>query len=400
MSANKIIFNNEVLVDLTGDTAIESDVASGKTFHKADGTQVTGTGSLGGITPTGTVAIKSNGTWDVTEYASAEVAVPSEIPDGYYDTSDATATASTIRSGYTAYVKNGKVSGTMPTRTLPTPDISVSTNGTITASSTLSSGGYVTSATKSSNLTLSEEHCDTFTESNIKSGVTIFGKTGTYSGESSVPETHTFTFTDTTMTMDNSGWMKARWMSSDLTWDYTGNDSASYEDLYIDESNTDSLVVHNGVVILSMTDNYSNYSIYISSISGGEVISGNDTNEVSIRVTGDCVVSGRIQVRTVNVTITNGSGVPATTVYFSTWNEISGEYPNDICMGGSHPTEISLSIKVGTYVIITCDDGAGIPSGDYESSILYESSLGTTTYQMYAFLIGADTTAIKMSMKG
>ena len=40
---NKIIYGGETLIDLTGDTATESDVASGKTFHLASGVQVTGT---------------------------------------------------------------------------------------------------------------------------------------------------------------------------------------------------------------------------------------------------------------------------------------------------------------------------------------------------------------------
>ena len=40
---NKIIYGNETLIDLTGDTATASDVASGKTFHLASGLQATGT---------------------------------------------------------------------------------------------------------------------------------------------------------------------------------------------------------------------------------------------------------------------------------------------------------------------------------------------------------------------
>lgn len=39
---NKIIYGNETLIDLTGDTATASDVASGKTFHLASGLQATG----------------------------------------------------------------------------------------------------------------------------------------------------------------------------------------------------------------------------------------------------------------------------------------------------------------------------------------------------------------------
>lgn len=48
MARNKVVFGNETLIDLTGDTAVESDVAVGKLFHKADGTQATGTASGGG----------------------------------------------------------------------------------------------------------------------------------------------------------------------------------------------------------------------------------------------------------------------------------------------------------------------------------------------------------------
>lgn len=53
MARNKIIYGNETLIDLSGDTAQESDVAQGKTFHKADGSQATGTATGGGtaITP-------------------------------------------------------------------------------------------------------------------------------------------------------------------------------------------------------------------------------------------------------------------------------------------------------------------------------------------------------------
>jgi hypothetical protein len=46
--ANKILLNGETLIDLTADTAVESDVAAGKTFHKADGSSAVGTASGGG----------------------------------------------------------------------------------------------------------------------------------------------------------------------------------------------------------------------------------------------------------------------------------------------------------------------------------------------------------------
>lgn len=46
MNANKITLNDQVLIDLTQDTAVEEDVALGKTFCKADGTFTVGTAEL------------------------------------------------------------------------------------------------------------------------------------------------------------------------------------------------------------------------------------------------------------------------------------------------------------------------------------------------------------------
>ena len=45
---NKVIYGGQTLIDLTHDTATESDVVKGKTFHKADGSQAVGTFVGGG----------------------------------------------------------------------------------------------------------------------------------------------------------------------------------------------------------------------------------------------------------------------------------------------------------------------------------------------------------------
>lgn len=79
-ATNKVVFGGDVLIDLTSDTADESSVLSGRIFHKRDGSQATGAC-----------------TYDA-------------------DTSDATATASEILNGKTAYVSGNELTGTMPNR--------------------------------------------------------------------------------------------------------------------------------------------------------------------------------------------------------------------------------------------------------------------------------------------
>lgn len=47
MAANKVVYGNKTLIDLTGDTVTEDALIRGYTAHKADGTIITGTAFAG-----------------------------------------------------------------------------------------------------------------------------------------------------------------------------------------------------------------------------------------------------------------------------------------------------------------------------------------------------------------
>lgn len=127
-----------ILIDLTSDTAVAADVASGKYFHLATGERVQG----------------------------------SSTKDS--DTTDANALASEILSGKTAYVNKNKITGEMTNQ------------GAVSATLATASGVYVVPAGYHNGLgTVSIDSTEQgkIIASNIKSGVTILGVEGTYSGE-------------------------------------------------------------------------------------------------------------------------------------------------------------------------------------------------------------------------
>jgi len=127
-----------ILIDLTSDTAVASDVQSGKYFHLATGERVQGTST----------------------YDS--------------DTTDANALASEILSGQTAYVNKNKITGSMTNNSAVSGTIS-----TVAGTYTVPSGYHNGLGSVSIDSTEQAK----IIASNIKSGVEILGVTGTYSGE-------------------------------------------------------------------------------------------------------------------------------------------------------------------------------------------------------------------------
>lgn len=135
---NKIIYGGNVLIDLTGDTVTASDLAYGVKAHDNSGAQITGTSTKDS------------------------------------DTSDADATAGEILATKTAYVNANKIIGTMPNRGQVTGTIS-----TKAGTYTIQNGYHDGSGTVSIDSTEQAK----IIAGNIKSGVTILGVEGTYSGE-------------------------------------------------------------------------------------------------------------------------------------------------------------------------------------------------------------------------
>lgn len=141
---NKIIYNGTTLIDLTADTVTESDVINGKTFHRADGKIATGTS-----------------TYDA-------------------DTSDATALASEILNGKTAYKNGVELTGTMPNRGSVTSVIT-GFDQSVTIQNGYHDGGGSVSIDSTEQAKL--------TAGNIKNGVEILGVTGTYTGSELIKAT-------------------------------------------------------------------------------------------------------------------------------------------------------------------------------------------------------------------
>ena len=141
---NKIIYGNQILIDLTGDDVTRADVAAGKVFHLPSGEVTTGTN-----------------TYDA-------------------DTSDATAVAAEILDTKTAYKNGQKITGTMPN--VGAQNATITTlNGEVTISR-----GYHDGSGK---VSISSTEQGKLIPANIREGITILGVQGTMSSSEGVKST-------------------------------------------------------------------------------------------------------------------------------------------------------------------------------------------------------------------
>lgn len=148
MAKNKIIFGNEVLIDLTGDTVTTANLLSGFTAHDRSGEVITGTCTYNA------------------------------------DTSDADVNASEILYGKSAYANGNKIIGTMPNNQAVTGNITTKAQQYTIPAGYHDGSGYVQIDTTEQAKIIA---------SNIKDGVQILGVTGSYSGEGVTAQAKTAT---------------------------------------------------------------------------------------------------------------------------------------------------------------------------------------------------------------
>ncbi len=227
MGVSKVVLGDKTLIDLTSDTVTSSDLKEGVTAHGANGEVITGvnnydvnssdaTASASEILLSKIACVKGNKiTGTMPDNGAANITISNlndvSIPEGYYDgtgkvaisetekakiisgniksgvtilgvrgastmqnTSDATASASEILSGKTAYVNGNKITGIMQNRETITHDLTYADEEYTIPQGYHSGNGKVKIDSSEKTKIVSE---------NIRADVNILGVDGTFTAD-------------------------------------------------------------------------------------------------------------------------------------------------------------------------------------------------------------------------
>ena len=225
---NKVIYGGDTLIDLTGDNVAASDVLSGKKFHLPSGAE--GTGTIASKTaetfhPSTTAQTIAAGKYlsgaqtiaPVTQegITAENIKAGVQVNVGDADdadriigvtgtfTADATASAAEILNTKTAYKNGSKITGSMPN------------NGAVSGSISTKAGQYTVPQgyhDGSGKVSIASAEQAKILAGNIKSGITILGVTGTYTGEAITTQNKEIT--------PDASWAADQVLTPDAGYDY------------------------------------------------------------------------------------------------------------------------------------------------------------------------------------
>lgn len=353
--SGKVTVNS--LSSQTSGTAAAADILSGKTAY-VNGTKVTGSmTNNGAVSPS---ALNAGGSYT--------------IPKGYHNGSgkvtvnslssltSGTATAADILNGKTAYVNGNKVTGTISSKSAQTY-----TPGT--SNQTISSGQYLSGAQTIKGDT-------NLKAANIKSGVSIFGISGSYSGTNT---------TDATA---------------------TAADLLSGKTAYVNGSKISGSMTNNGSVSPTALNAGGSYTIPKGYHSGsGKVTAATLASQTSGTATANTILSGKTAYVNGNkVTGTIATKSQSSTTITSATTFSAGYYPNSFTITPKAALTKTLvwtnPSPNSSFTSQTIRLSKSISTGGEYLLIYYKDSISTTNATRHSIVWAPVTYSSAIDVKG
>lgn len=376
MAVNKVIYGTTVLVDLTEDTVTPSALAEGYTAHDRSGAAIVGTATGGsmvirdtedshggtirsitaGSVVQGTKTITENGTYDVAEFADANVNVPAPEPELQAKTATPSTSQQTITadSGYDGLSQ--VTVAAMPSGSATTPTTSITANPSISVNS--STGLITASVSGSKSVTPS-----------VSAGYVSSGTAGTVSvsGSNTSQLTTQAAKTVTPSTSSQTAVAAGRYTTGAVTVAAMPSGTAGTP------TATKGTVSNHAISVTPSVTNATGY------------ITGGTKNGTAVTVSASELVGGTLSVTengTVDVTNFASASVNVPTsndfVVTITYDSTSQMYEPDKTL-----TEIDAAYTSGKRIVVQAFDEWGNLAAVYSSYDKFGSNMGTLYYSVY-----------------